>query len=792
MKTIIKFLFITILGFLIVKCENQTPVLSSAKNIASIIINDGDNNFTGTIISDSVINFDSIGAGKTTANIGVLEIPEKSTSNKNVGDVLNAGNETIITIKAEDNSTKSYTLSLVAAVPINNMLSGGNNMLSGGNDMLSGENNMLTQSTFSDINTSNIIAVGANISISFNGDNSAISSHGFIYSKSLSGNLTLQNQTNPSSGIIKIEGTEISSQDNSFSVSITGLSPNTPYFIRAYVINNNGTFYSFPKQFSTLEIINPTLSRHTFADLTERSAKILSDYVDGQNSPTTSYGIIYSNTQSGTDLVLGGGLSEINFTGSPSNIITTTYTGLSSNTIYYARPYFRTTYINSPVYGRQFEIQTSLTNYVTIPDDNFRNAILTCVNTGTVTLQGGRPPDDFACSGNFTQITTPVMARQRNQLPVAALESITQFRYRAKYNREVQEIELGDSEKISNLAGIQNMTNLKRIDVIANNIPIIDVSNNTALVRLRGWENNLTSLDISKNTALTYISMGQQNISSINLSQNTALESIHLDENTLTTLDVSNNTALMFLNVPNNQLTNLDLSNNTAMERLWAQSNQLTNLNVSNNTALMILSLYYNQLTNLNLTDNTALTGLWVFNNQLTNLNISSATALTTLEVYRNQLTQLNVSNNTALTLLNAGWNRFTTMDFSTNVMLTHLRVQANQLNNVTLPASSALINLNLGDNNLSSVDVSAAMSLEWLGVADNQLRQLDVSNQTALGGLLLENNDLISLDISNSISLNQLYISGNQNLSCILISGSQMIGDLRKDNHQMLSESCR
>ncbi|MBR5634494.1 MAG: leucine-rich repeat domain-containing protein, partial [Prevotella sp.] len=195
-----------------------------------------------------------------------------------------------------------------------------------------------------------------------------------------------------------------------------------------------------------------------------------------------------------------------------------------------------------------------------------------------------------------------------------------------------------DSEKISDLTGIEYFTALKQLWCTNNQLTSLDVSKNTALRRLYCDFNQLTLLNVSKNIALIELSCYGNQLTSLDVSKNTELTKLSCGNNRLISLDVSQNTALTELICYLNQLTSLDVSKNTALTWLRCDYNQLASLDVSKNTALTLLYCYYNQLTSLDVSKNTALTTLSCSNNQLTSLDVSKNTALTELRCYSNQI----------------------------------------------------------------------------------------------------------------------------------------------------------
>ena len=173
--------------------------------------------------------------------------------------------------------------------------------------------------------------------------------------------------------------------------------------------------------------------------------------------------------------------------------------------------------------------------YITIPDDNFRNAIINCINY-RITLSGAPLISShpiYYCARNYYGI----ISASGNQISNEALESITQFVY-ADIRLELPK------PKIRSLRGIEQMVNLTRLDVGNNELSSLDLTNNTALRWLNVGANGLSSLDLSSNTALTELRVSNNSLSSLDVSANTALTELSVAYNSLSSLDVSANTAL--------------------------------------------------------------------------------------------------------------------------------------------------------------------------------------------------------------------------------------------------------
>ena len=120
----------------------------------------------------------------------------------------------------------------------------------------------------------------------------------------------------------------------SFTSSITGLTPNTTYYVRAYATNSAGTAYGTQRTFTTAQqVYVPTVTTNTVSNITQNSATCGGNVVDAGGGTVTARGVCWSTSQNPT--VSGSHTSNGSGTGS----FTSSITGLTPNTTYYVRAY---------------------------------------------------------------------------------------------------------------------------------------------------------------------------------------------------------------------------------------------------------------------------------------------------------------------------------------------------------------------------------------------------------------------------------------------------------------------
>ena len=119
-----------------------------------------------------------------------------------------------------------------------------------------------------------------------------------------------------------------------FTVSMTGLSSGTTYYVRAYAVNSTGTSYGNEVSFTTLQdIVAPTVTTSSVTDITQTSATGGGNVTDDGGANVTERGICWSTSQNPT-------VSDSHGTsGTGTGSFTVSMSGLTENTTYYVRAY---------------------------------------------------------------------------------------------------------------------------------------------------------------------------------------------------------------------------------------------------------------------------------------------------------------------------------------------------------------------------------------------------------------------------------------------------------------------
>ncbi|MGB8657546.1 MAG: T9SS type A sorting domain-containing protein [Candidatus Zixiibacteriota bacterium] len=175
------------------------------------------------------------------------------------------------------------------------------------------------------------------------------------------------------------------SDTGSFVSSVTGLTPNTLYHVRAYATNSGGTSYGGDSTFTTL-IGLPTVTTKTITAITSTTASGGGNVTSACGDSVTARGVCWGTS---VNPVIGGS-HTVNASDTGSFI--SSLTGLDSNTTYYVRAY--ATNSVGTGYGNQVSFTTlrvyTISGHVRVPVKTLIDGI------DSVTMSGlpGNPKTD--------------------------------------------------------------------------------------------------------------------------------------------------------------------------------------------------------------------------------------------------------------------------------------------------------------------------------------------------------------------------------------------------------------
>jgi len=136
-----------------------------------------------------------------------------------------------------------------------------------------------------------------------------------------------------------------------FTSSVTGLTANTPYHVRAYATNSSGTSYGADLQFTTA-IDLPTVTTTTPTSITPTTASSGGNVTADGGGTITARGVCWSTTAN--PIVTGSHTTD----GSGTGVFTSSITGLSANTPYHVRAYATNSAGTS--YGADLQFTTAI------------------------------------------------------------------------------------------------------------------------------------------------------------------------------------------------------------------------------------------------------------------------------------------------------------------------------------------------------------------------------------------------------------------------------------------------
>ena len=152
----------------------------------------------------------------------------------------------------------------------------------------------------------------------------------------------------------------------SFSSSISGLTPNTTYNIRAYATNSIGTAYGSNLSFTTGSVQIPTITTTAATSITTTSATTGGNISSDGGAAVTAKGVCWSTSQNPTT----SNSKTLDGTGTGS--FTSSISGLAPNTTYYVRSF--ATNSSGTAYGNQIAFQTILSSQTTISFNSYNSS----------------------------------------------------------------------------------------------------------------------------------------------------------------------------------------------------------------------------------------------------------------------------------------------------------------------------------------------------------------------------------------------------------------------------------
>jgi len=169
-----------------------------------------------------------------------------------------------------------------------------------------------------------------------------------------------------------------------FTSTITGLTPATTYYVRAYATNTTGTGYGNELSFTTTSVGSPSLTTTAITSITQTTASSGGNVTSDGGLSVTSRGVVWSTNISPTIA-----LSTKTSNGTGTGAFTSSITGLTASTTYYVRAY--ATNSNGTSYGIEQPFSTLAANTTPVVTTTAVTSITqtTASSGGNVTSAGG-------------------------------------------------------------------------------------------------------------------------------------------------------------------------------------------------------------------------------------------------------------------------------------------------------------------------------------------------------------------------------------------------------------------
>ncbi len=175
----------------------------------------------------------------------------------------------------------------------------------------------------------------------------------------------------------------------SFTSSLTQLTPNTKYYVRAYATNSAGTGFGNQVSFTSNPIVLATLSTTAISNITQTTATSGGNISNDGGASITARGVCYGVLQNPT---IADSQNTTDGTGTGS--FTSNLIGLYAGTTYYVRAY--ATNGVSTAYGNQISFPTNQIVVPTLTTREITNISTTSATSGgTITNDGGGYVTDY-------------------------------------------------------------------------------------------------------------------------------------------------------------------------------------------------------------------------------------------------------------------------------------------------------------------------------------------------------------------------------------------------------------
>ena len=220
-----------------------------------------------------------------------------------------------------------------------------------------------------------------------------------------------------------------------------------------------------------------------------------------------------------------------------------------------------------------FEEESYASNLTYIPDDNLESYLIDAGFDNEM--------DDYVITSNISSVAT------------VTIEGTDNWTQNSTF--DFWDFDTRFTNRLSNLAGIEELTNLQNLNLMGQNLDSINITQNTQLRTFYANFNTFNKLDTSGNPNLEIISIDSNEVNpELDFSNNNKLTALSIPMCYINGyigeggyLDISNLTQLTFLDLYDNKLTSVDISNNPNLKEIRLNfTYNITSMDFSNNTLL--------------------------------------------------------------------------------------------------------------------------------------------------------------------------------------------------------------
>jgi hypothetical protein len=198
-----------------------------------------------------------------------------------------------------------------------------------------------------------------------------------------------------------------------FNSALSGLTPNTTYYLRAYATNSAGTAYGNEQSFTTTDtnVFLPTITTTAVSAITPSSAIIGATITSDGGATLSAWGVCWSTSANPT---LANSFLQNNVS---TTIFGSTLSGLTQNTTYYVRAY--ATNSAGTAYGNEQSFTTLAIVLPIVTTTAITSVTSTSANSGgTLTYDGGATVSAWGVC--WSTSTNPTLANSFSQNTVSS------------------------------------------------------------------------------------------------------------------------------------------------------------------------------------------------------------------------------------------------------------------------------------------------------------------------------------------------------------------------------------